>query len=514
MTQPHASHSPFIYAAFIAGLCSIIYELLIATTISYFKGDSVRYFSLTIGLYMAAMGAGSALSRYIEDHALISRFIAAETLLALLGGLSIPLLYASYGWLDSILPVYVILTLAIGFLIGLEVPLLTRILERQQRLQTAISTTLTLDYIGALLATLAFPFILLPVVGVYQSSVLFGLMNCTISLTLLRSQRSLVTRRTARTYARLRYATYGATALLCVTFLLSSYFLRQWDNQLYDDRIVYSQRTPYQHIVMTRYKDDLRLYLNGNLQFSSVDEYRYHESLIHLPLAYHPHPVRSVLLLGAGDGLAIRELLRYPFIEHITVVDLDPAVTELATSHPMLTELNEQSLLSDKLTIIHADAYHFLQENTQPYDAIIADLPDPNSNSLARLYSLQFYRLVHNALHHNGLFITQATSPYFAKEAFWDIHHTLSASPFSHITPYHTSVPSFGEWGFIMASNIAPSTIASLPPTLRYLTPDNIASHFIFPPDMRSTLPASKRSINTLDQPSLLHSYIKGWSYY
>ena len=117
-----------LFSIFVAGLCSIIYELLIATTGAYFLGDSITQFSLTIGVYMAAMGVGSYFSRFVPDKPLLVYFIGFELLLALLGGLSVPLLYFAYAYGLPLQVISVLLTTLIGILIGLEIPLLSRLM--------------------------------------------------------------------------------------------------------------------------------------------------------------------------------------------------------------------------------------------------------------------------------------------------------------------------------------------------------------------------------------------------
>lgn len=508
--SPPDRHSiALIYAAFIAGLCSIIYELLIATTASYFLGDSVTYFSLTIGLYMSAMGLGSFVSKYVEE-ALLRRFILAELALGVAGGLSIPVLYLAYGYSDAFIPVYVVFTLLIGFLIGLEIPFLTRLMERYQRLRTNIANILSLDYIGALIATIAFPFILLPFFGVYQSSLIFGLVNLSLALVVLAVFRDELGITQAR---RLQGITIVLSLMLVAMILAAGSMLRHWDSQLYQDRVVYSKRTPHQQIVLTKYRDDIRLYLNGNLQFSSIDEYRYHEALVHVPVSLMDKPPQRVLLLGAGDGLAVRELLAYEAVQDIVVVELDPAIPELGRNNPHLLRLNEDSLASPKVTVVTEDAFRYVRESGQRFDLIIADLPDPNSASLSRLYSKQFYRLIASRLSPHGLVVTQATSPYFATDAFWAIKATMEAAPFAHVYPYHLSVPSFGEWGFVLASPTRELPISEhrLRVATRFLGDEQFASLFDFPPDMRPDQPLA---VNTLDRPTLLNHYLDGWRYY
>lgn len=515
-----------IFSAFVSGLCSIIYELLIATTASYFLGDSIKFFSLTIGIYMAAMGLGTFLSRYVEKH-MLGRFVIIELALAALGGLSIPILYFAYAWTELFAPAYLVLTVAIGVLIGLEIPFLTRLMDRYNPLRINIASILSFDYLGALIATLAFPFLLLPVFGIYQSSLLFGFANVSIGFVMLRVFRDEI----GEPARQMLGLTVAITAVLGAMIALSHVFLEKWDQSLYEDRIVHAEQTKYQRIVLTRDRDDLRLYLDGNLQFSSIDEYRYHEALVHIPLALSPPALsplalsplavgplalgprtpRRVLLLGAGDGLAARELLKYPDIAEIVLVDLDPAVIALARKNAGIRALNGGSLDAPRVKVVIGDAFEYLRSNSAPFELVIADLPDPNNSGLARLYAKQFYRLVRQNLVPGGLFVTQATSPYFSSRAFWSIDATVRAGGFAHTYPYHLNVPSFGEWGFILASD---SVIETGTPRLavatRYLTADTIPMHFQFDKDMLVT----DAAVSTLDRPTILDDYLAGWQYY
>ena len=495
-----------LFSIFVAGLCSIIYELLIATTGAYFLGDSITQFSLTIGVYMAAMGIGSYFSRFVPDNPLLVYFIAFELVLALLGGLTVPLLYFAYAYSLPLQAISVILTTLIGVLIGLEIPLLSRLMEKHYALKANLANVLSIDYFGALLATLLFPFLFLPWLGVFKTSLSFGLMNLSIALLLLWYFVDHISRNRRKI---LRLTLVLVSAVLGLSLYASQQLTHHWQSQIYDDRVVHSAQTPYQQIVLTRHKDDIRLYLNGGLQFSSIDEYRYHEALIHPAMVRHGNAKR-ILILGGGDGLAARELLKYPQLESITLVDLDPSVAELARSNYNLTELNQHSLSNPKVTVVHQDAYVFIEQDKTLFDIIFIDLPDPKAINLARLYSQQFYQRVKRRLPDNGIVVTQATSPFFAKRAFWSINNTMSAAGFAHTLPYHLNVPSFGEWGFVMACKLQCANHQTLNVDTRYYRPENDAQLFIFTPDIS----ANNEKVSTLDEPNVLHYYLKGWKHW
>ncbi|WP_440056894.1 polyamine aminopropyltransferase (plasmid) [Pseudoalteromonas sp. T1lg65] len=495
-----------LFSIFVAGLCSIIYELLIATTGAYFLGDSVTQFSITIGVYMAFMGIGSYLSKWVSDKTLLAQFIVYELMLALIGGSSVPLLYFCYAQGIHFQAVSILLTALIGIFVGLEIPLLSRLMEKHYTLKANLANVLSIDYLGALIATLVFPLALLPWLGVFKTSILFGLINLSIALTLLWYFFATFKKQQARL---LKWLLILVMCALGGLMIFSNQLSHHWNETVFEDRIVHSEQSHYQQLIMTKNKDDIRLYLNGGLQFSSIDEYRYHESLIH-PAMQRLAKVNNVLILGGGDGLAIRELLKYPQIDSITLVDLDPAVAELARSNHYLKQLNQDALASQKVTIRHQDAFVYLSESKAFYDLIVVDLPDPKTISLARLYSKQFYTLVKHRLSNQGIVVTQATSPYFAGQAFWSIHNTVAAAGFNKVTPYHVDIPSFGNWGFVMACKSHCEPSHNRLPKTRFYTQNVEPLLMTFPADISNT----NSKISSLDKPHVLYYYLDGWKYW
>lgn len=495
-----------IVSIFIAGLCSIIYELLISTTSSYFLGDSIRQFSITIGLYMAAMGVGSYLSRLFVRQ-LLWRFIETEILLGLVGGISVPLLYVAfiYTGFAGFNSIMIGLILLIGLLTGLEVPFLTQLMKEHYPLGINLSNVLSLDYLGALIATLLFPFFLLPWFGVFVSSVVFGTINIFLAFINLWHFGPDIPSVRRRVY----WAASGAVFCLFMALLAgSNLLLTEWNDRLYKDRIVFIKTTPYQTLVLTQGGDDLRLYIDRVIQFSSVDEYRYHESLVHPAMSLAPYR-KQVLILGGGEGLAAREALKHPGVEAVTIVDIDPEVFRIARETPQLRELNNGSLDHPKVKMAPEDAFVFLQNTAQLYDVIIADLPDPSNDALARLYSREFFKLIRSRLVPNGVFVTQATSPFHTRDAFWCIEASIRAGGFSHTLPYHAYVPSFGDWGFIAAANFPlEATQANVSVPVKFLNPPTLQKSFLFEPDL---LPTDSLRPNSLDRPALLEYYLEAW---
>ncbi|MCA9629718.1 MAG: polyamine aminopropyltransferase [Myxococcales bacterium] len=492
-----------VLAVFAAGLCSIVYELLVGTASSYFLGDSVRQFSITIGLFMASMGLGSYLSRHLGEQVLRS-FVWVEIALGVVGGLCIPALYATYAYTDDLYqPVMLSFIVVIGTLTGLEIPILVLAMRRFFRLKENLSNILSLDYFGALAATLLFPFVLLPTLGTFKSSLAIGGLNIVVALIVLRSFKAQLEpsgRSTAWLVASL--ALLGQLVLM----LFSAQLLRGWHGAIYEDRVLLMRQSKYQKLVLTEHKTDLRLFLNGNLQFSSLDEHRYHEALVQPAFALAARG-EHVLVLGGGDGLAVRELLKHPTVQRITLVDLDPAVTELAMNHHRLRQLNQGSLSSSKVTIRNEDAWAFMEHTEERFDLILMDLPDPNDVSVARLYSREFFGLTSRHLARDGVFVTQSTSPFFAPEAFWTIERSVAATGLQTL-PYHANVPSFGDWGFVMAAHfpLDPKRI-HIDVHTRYLDDALVPSLFRFPKDvLRPGMTPS-----TLDEPRVLQAYLRGW---
>ena len=479
--------------------CGLIYELVAGTLASYLVGDSVFQFSTIIGTYLFAMGIGSALSRYL-NRGLVYRFVWIELLLGVIGGFSSAILMLAFAFTQGFELILYALVIVMGVLVGLEIPLLMRIVRDRYEFRDVIAHVLTFDYLGALGASLLFPILLVPRLGLVRSAMLFGLINAGVALWttyLFSAQLS-----GART---LRIACVVVLGGLGIGIADARHITATAEDNIYADDIVFARDTRYQHLVLTRFKDDLRLFLNSHLQFSSRDEYRYHEALIHPGLSAVPAP-RHVLVLGGGDGLAVREILKYPQIESITLVDLDPEMTKLFSTHPILTKLNDKSFLSPRVHIINADAFPWVDSNTDSFDFIVIDFPDPTNYSLGKLYTTAFYRAAARHLSAQGLMVVQSTSPMFARDSFWCIAQTLKQAGLQTY-PYHVYVPSFGEWGFVLAGSHEYTPPTSLPTGLRFITVEGMPALFQFPPDM-APLPMPP---NQLNSQVLVRTYENDW---
>ena len=486
-------------SAFVVATCGLIYELLASTLASYLLGDSVTQFSTVIGAYLFAMGIGSWCSRYVRQNEL-RLFVRVELLIALIGGCSAAGLFLLFPVIEHFRVALYALVLAIGFFVGLEIPLLMRIL-RDVEFREVVSSVLTFDYVGALAASLLFPLVLMPYLGMVRTGFLFGIANAAVALALLFVMRD------AGRFRLEKLAAVFVLALLGAGFIASERLQRWAEVASYQEPVVYAVSSRFQRIVLTRRADDLRLYLNGNLQFSSRDEYRYHEALVQPALARVANP-RNVLILGGGDGLAAREVLRHPGVQSLTLVDLDPDMTRLFSQTAMLTALNRGALTDRRMRVINADGFRWAREARTQYDAVIVDFPDPVDFSVGKLYTESFYRELKRLIAPGGIAAVQSTSPLVAPKAFWTVATTLEAAGLQ-IRPYHAYVPSFGEWGFILAANgpIAPSAQVL---TGRFLDQATANRLFDFPPDM-ARRPAP---VNRLDNQALVRLFDEEWSRY
>ena len=484
----------------IIATCGLIYELLAGTLASYVLGDSVTQFSLIIGLYLFALGIGAWLSRFIEKG-LARCFIEIELGVALLGGWSAPLLFLCFARVEHFQPVLYAIVVAIGTLVGLELPLLMRILENQLEFKELVARVLTFDYIGALAASILFPLVFVPKLGLVRTSLVFGLLNAAVALWGTWLMRPLL----KGGVTGLRIRSVAVMALLLVGIWQAGRLTQLAEEDLYNGRVIYARTTPYQRIVVTRGRSGFQLFLNGNLQFNSTDEYRYHEALVHPAMQLAEKP-QSILVLGGGDGLAVREILKHPSTQFVTLVDIDPAMTDLARNFAPLRELNQQSLLDSRITVVNQDAMTWLTHNRETFDAVLIDFPDPDNFALGKLYTTHFYEKLKQRLTPTATMGLQCTSPLLARSSYWCIIRTLEAAGFT-VAPYHVSVPSFGEWGFALARLTPFELPKEIISGLRFLDQPALATIFTLPADLR----AVPVELNRLDNQALVRYYESEW---
>ena len=485
----------------VVALCGIAYELIISTVSSYLLGNSVYQFSLTIGFFMFSMGVGSYLSKMLGDDLLLN-FISIEIAISLVGGVCSLLLLLTFPFARALYETTMFsLIFVIGALVGMEIPILTGILTHKQSIRDSIANVMSLDYIGALIGAVAFPLFLLPHLGLIRSSFAIGLINILTALINIWFFRH------SLKAPRIMAAISLAVLVMLMTFTVFGSQLSSFaEKHLYFDQVIYQKQTQYQRIVVTESvaHNDTRLFIDGHIQFSSRDEYRYHESLVH-PIMSVPGERSRVLVLGGGDGLAIREVLKYPDVKHIDLVDIDPEMTRISRTLPMLATMNEHSLDDPRVTIYNEDAFSFINQAGVLYDRVIIDMPDPHNEAINKLYSREFYSMIRKRMASDALVVTQSSSPFFTRRTFWSIRNTLD-SVFNDTQSYQISIPSFGLWGFNMAS-----AGADIPDHLTF----SIATRFINDAVMaaarvfgKDTLPLDV-PVNSILEPRLYQLYLQ-----
>ena len=497
--------SPFrllMFTTLLISGCSIVYELIISAVSSYLVGDSTLQYSTTIGVYMFAMGIGSYLSRFFKKN-LFDWFIAIEIGVGIFGGACALLLFLANLYIVAYAVVMYVEIIIIGVFVGAEIPVLTRIIKDSgQNLRMTLSSIFSFDYLGGLAGSIAFPLLLLPHLGYFATSFLMGTCNIIAAILILIKYKDNI-----KYHKVFSVIAIGMMAIMLSGLLFSENIGSFIEGGLYRDTIILSEQSEYQKIVVTKHNSDVRLYIDGNIQFSSRDEYRYHEALVHIPMTYIESP-RDILILGGGDGMAARELLKYPDTD-ITLVDLDPVITELSRTNRIIQELNHNSLDNSRVHVINADAYKYLESVNKQFDLIIVDLPDPNNTALNKLYTNVFYRLCGRALRNGGVLNIQSTSPYYAKRSFWCINKTLKSEGFN-VRPYHLQVPAFGDWGFNMAIKGEFPKSRSLSVETRYLTDEIIPALYVFAKDEIAT----DVEINSMSKPLLITYYneaVRNW---
>jgi spermidine synthase len=345
--------------------------------------------------------------------------------------------------------------------------------------------------------------VLIPFLGILKTSFLFGIFNVAVAWFICYLFAMEIA-----DYRRLKIWAVLSIIVLATGFILSERLVKFAESLAYQDKIIYSKSSPYQRIILTKGGNELRLYLNGNLQFSSIDEYRYHEALVHPGLASLKEPKR-VLVMGGGDGLAVREILKYASVEEIVLVDLDKMMTDLFRSSDLLSTLNRKSFSSAKVKIINDDAFVWLKNEHSQFDFIVVDFPDPSNYSLGKLYSKSFYKELGKIIKPEGCAVIQSTSPYVARKSFWIINETLEYVGFKTL-PYHCYIPSFGEWGFVLAYKEHLNAPVNLPEGLKFLTTESFRQLTEFPPDMKK-IPSE---VNSLNNQILVHTFEKEWAEY
>ncbi|WKK20943.1 polyamine aminopropyltransferase [Streptomyces olivoreticuli] len=482
---------------FICAACGLVYELELVALASYLIGDSVTQASVVLSVMVFAMGIGSLLAKRLRARAALG-FAAVEAVLALAGGLSAMALYACFAWFGQARPALVAFSLTIGVLIGAEVPLLMTLIQRIRRQDAggAVADLFAADYVGALVGGLAFPFLLLPVLGQLTGALFTGAVNAAaggaLVLWLFRGDLSV----------RSRWALLAANvlvlALLAAGTVLTGPFERAARQAVYGADVRVAVQSDVQEVVLTGGGGSgrpLSLFLDGRLRVSGKDEFRYHEALVH-PAMSGPH--RRVLVLGGGDGLALREVLRYGDVASVTVVELDRTVLRLGRTDRDLTALNHDALRDPRVHTVTADAFDWLRgrpADDAPYDVVICDLPDPGITPSTKLYSQEFYGLAERRLAPGGRLAVHAGTVDARPHVFWTVEATirslgLHTRPYRvdggavDVAPARTAVRRAAEreedgddWSFVLASRESiPLQLPPVRPCLQSLTPRELAA--------------------------------------
>ncbi|NQX81659.1 MAG: polyamine aminopropyltransferase [Flavobacteriaceae bacterium] len=433
-------------AIFATGVSGIVAEYILSTLATYFLGNSVLQWTMIVSIMLFSMGLGARFSSKINGN-LLKKFIFIEFLLSTVVAFSSLIVYSSSIYSDIVGILIYIMAIFIGLLIGMEIPLVMRINEEFQSLKSNVSSILENDYYGSLVGGAFFAFVGLPYLGLTYTPFILGFVNLFVAVLLfyyLYKEIDIKSRK------QIFISLASVVCLITVGVFVSKPIIKYGEQVKYKDTVVFSKQTKYQKIVITQWKDDYWLYINGNQQLSSFDEELYHEPLVHPIMSLYKHP-QDILVLGGGDGCAVRELLKYPSVKNITLVDLDPEMTNLGKDNPIMVDMNNNSMHSEKLTILNTDGYNFIENTDKYFDVIIIDLPDPKTIELSRLYSYEFYKKCNKQLRKQGMIITQAGSPYFANDAFICIDKTIEKAGFTTMR-LHNQILTLGEWGWIMGA--------------------------------------------------------------
>lgn len=538
--------------AVLAG-CGLIYEYLLSHYAGRVLGVMESTIYTMIGLMIVSMGLGAFAARNIRCA--FNGFVWLEIIIALLGSSAI-LIIGGLIAITQLMPQLLadmfalppdalpkggvfkqlnflafnspyLFGLLLGFFIGMEIPLIARIREyvHQKHLQHNLGTIYGADYIGAGVGAALWVLVLLSIDISKASAITAGLNLAAGGFFIARFWQELSWR---KTLVGLHLVLGLAVVII---FHTGNQWLNQMNNLLYMDKVVYSAKTRYQQLTFTeRYmgldsENVINFYLNGRLQFSSADEHIYHSYLVSPVLAASARQ-EQVLIIGGGDGLALRDVLNWQPTS-VTLIDLDAQLLDIFIEPELslppklakqLSTLNENSLADARVNIIKADAFiaiDALIKAGQNFDAIIVDLPDPSHPDLNKLYSVNFYARLKQLLAGDGLIGIQSTSPYHAKDTFISIGKTVKAAGFNHVVQYHDNIPSFGEWGWTIASKqgASPKTrlsrLTKLPVTHSWLTLELINAAFVFPNNFFQD--QNEIGINYLGSHTIYQLHQKAW---
>jgi spermidine synthase len=500
----------------IFGFTSIAHENNLGATASLLAGDTTTQYGMIIGLTILGIAAGLGLTSKILDEKIMEGFIRAEIVLTIVSGFSLIFALWSYTNLPHLYQWFVWGEMfVIALLVGIEDGLILRLAERHQKnLRLSVAIALGFSNIGGGLAGALFGLVLIPSLGMFTLALTLGMLDGVfVFINIIYFRRELQHFKISAFIMVIVLITLGAS------FLNSNTLASAQTQTLYNDPIIKQWEGPYGLKVLTCGIDNCKLFINGQLQVSTKDEIQYHEPLVHPAMTLatnriHGRPL-NVLIAGGGDGFAAREILKYHNVGSLTIVDLDPQMTDQVARSDPLVRYNGNSLANPKVHVINADAYVWMRDKANSYyDVVIVDLVDPDTLATAKLYSLEFYQAIKKRiLSKGGVIVTQSTSPWYAPRAFWTINLTMEQA-FTHVIPYHWNVPSFGDWGWNLATedNFDPKNLTIDESKTGWLTSQGVQAMLFFGKKdwtIRDEL-RQKGIISTLLNPSV-YFYYKEW---
>ena len=503
-------------ALFATGLSGIVAEYILSTLASYFLGDSIIQWTMILSTMLFSMGLGSRISKYIVKD-LVKAIIIVEFTLSVLVSFSSVLVYSSVSMMTYIGVLIYGLSILIGLLIGMEIPIAIRLNNAFEDLRVNVSSIIEKDYYGSLLGGVFFAFIGLPYFGLTYTPFILGLINFSVALVLMFTL-------TKALKPNQKTILYLSALSVFIIISLGCYFAKPiiifGEQKKYKDKIVYSEQSRYQRIVMTQWNEHYWFFLNGNQQFSTLDESMYHEPLIHPAMGLCGAPSR-ILVVGGGDGCAVREVLKYESVKEVVLVDLDPAMTRIGKENEIIRKLNKDALHDKRVRILNEDGFLFINNEERLYDVIIVDLPDPRTLEISRMYSKEFYEQCYLKLRPNGVLVTQAGSPYYAMKAFYCIEETMNSAGLTCL-PLHNQILTMGQWGWVIG--VKNQDRKNLKERLKALKFENIETDWINQEAILHMLSFGKKiflnnndsiTINTVGDPVLYKYYLKGnWDVY
>ncbi|MGY0017555.1 polyamine aminopropyltransferase [Streptomyces sp. cg35] len=460
--KPGTGRFLVLACVFVCAACGLVYELELVALASYLMGDSVTQASVVLSVMVFAMGLGSLAAKRLRLRA-AAGFGLVEAALALVGGCSAMALYAVFAWTggwggawsDGPRWLLVAFSLGIGVLIGAEVPLLMVLIQRIRRQDPggAVADLFAADYVGALVGGLAFPFLLLPMLGQLTGALLTGAVNAVAGGALVLG----LFRRDLSTRGRwlLLVANVTVLGLLAAAWVLVDDFERAARQAMFGAHIRVAERTGEQEVVLAGGEHGpVDLYLDGQLRVSGRDEARYHAALVDPAMRGAPHA--RVLVLGGGDGLAVREVLRHPGVRRVDVVDTDPGVVRLARTDPRLTSLNGRALNDPRVRVTTGDVFSRLRavRRAVPYDVVVCDLPDPGRTDSTKLYSQEFYGLVGRVLGPRGRVVVHGGA---VSGRFWTVESTVRSAGL-RVVAYRGA----GDAGFVLGGWETPAGVSGV----------------------------------------------------